>query len=143
MSLAPRAFLLVLCLITELHTTAAHAAATGDFAGLVDIGGGRKLYVECRGVGSPAVILVAGLRGSAEEWTSADKSLPAVFPEVAKFTRVCAYDCPGTPVGEQPSRSEPGRSRLLRWMRSPICTPCCAPKALRALTYLSGTLTVV
>ena len=107
MSLAARAFLLVLCLITELHATAVRAGAIGDFAGLVDIGGGRKLYVECRGIGSPAVILVAGLRGSAEEWISADKSLPAVFPEVAKFTRVCAYDRPGTPVGEQPSRSGP------------------------------------
>jgi pimeloyl-ACP methyl ester carboxylesterase len=30
-----------------------------------------------------------------------------VFPEVAKFTRVCAYDRPGTPVGEKPSRSDP------------------------------------
>ncbi len=72
MSLAARAFLLVLCLITELHATAVRAGAIGDFAGLVDIGGGRKLYVECRGIGSPAVILVAGLRGSAEEWISAD-----------------------------------------------------------------------
>ncbi len=32
---------------------------------------------------------------------------PTVFPEVAKFTRVCAYDRPGTPVGEKPSRSDP------------------------------------
>ena len=32
---------------------------------------------------------------------------PAVFPEVARFTRVCAYDRPGTPVGEKPSRSDP------------------------------------
>ena len=30
-----------------------------------------------------------------------------MFPEVAKFTRVCAYDRPGTPVGEKPSRSDP------------------------------------
>jgi pimeloyl-ACP methyl ester carboxylesterase len=27
--------------------------------------------------------------------------------EVAKFTRVCAYDRSGTPVGEKPSRSDP------------------------------------
>jgi hypothetical protein len=25
------------------------------------------MYLECRGVGSPAVVLVAGLRGSAED----------------------------------------------------------------------------
>jgi hypothetical protein len=30
----------------------------GDFAGLVDIGGGRKMYMECRGKGSPTVVLV-------------------------------------------------------------------------------------
>jgi pimeloyl-ACP methyl ester carboxylesterase len=32
-----------------------------------------------------------------------------VFAEVAKFTRACAYDRPGTPVGEKPSRSDPVR----------------------------------
>ena len=65
------------------------------------------MYLECRGIGSPAVVLVGGLRASAEDWSIADKSPSAVFPEVAKFTRVCAYDRPGTPVGEKPSRSDP------------------------------------
>lgn len=100
-----RVFLLLL-LVTALSLTVADAAVIDAFAGLVDIGGGRKMYLECRGTGSPTVVLVAGLRGSAEEWTVADKSLPSVFAEVAKFTRVCAYDRPGTPVGEKPSRSE-------------------------------------
>jgi pimeloyl-ACP methyl ester carboxylesterase len=86
---------------------AADTAVTRDFAGLVDIGAGRKMYLECRGIGSPTVVLVAGLRGSAEDWSIADKSAQAVLPEVAKFTRVCAYDRPGTPVGEKPSRSDP------------------------------------
>jgi len=54
-------------------------------------------------------VLVAGLRGSAEDWNIAGKPGPRVFPEVARFTRVCAYDRPGTPVGEQPSRSDPVR----------------------------------
>src|SRR6476646_6224439 len=45
--------------------------------------------------------------GSAEDWNVAAKPGPRVFPEVAKFTRVCAYDRPGTPVGEEPSRSDP------------------------------------
>ena len=30
----------------------AASAADGDFADLVDIGGGRKMYLECRGTGS-------------------------------------------------------------------------------------------
>jgi hypothetical protein len=38
-----------------------------DFAGLVDIGGGRKMYMECQGKGSPTVVLVSGFRGSQTE----------------------------------------------------------------------------
>ncbi len=86
---------------------AARSAVSGEFAGLVDIGDGRMMYLECRGTGSPTVVLVGGLRASAEDWSVANKGKSAVFPEVAKFTRVCAYDRPGTPVGEKPSRSDP------------------------------------
>lgn len=82
-------------------------AATDDFAGLVDIGGGRRIYLECSGTGSPTVVLVAGLKASAEDWQSDPPGAPSVFSDVAKATRVCAYDRPGTPVGEQPSRSDP------------------------------------
>lgn len=53
------------------------------------------------------MVLVGGLRASADDWTISDKSKPAVFPEVSKFTRVCACDRLGTPVGEKPSRSDP------------------------------------
>ncbi len=67
------------------------------------------MYLECRGSGSPTVVFVAGLKGSAEDWNIAEKQAPTVFAEVAKFTRVCAYDRPGTPVGEKPSRSDPVR----------------------------------
>ncbi len=101
MSLGTRAFLLLISLVTAV------AAASGEVAGLVDIGGGRKMYLGCRGTGSPTVVLVAGLRGSAEDWNITEQSEPTVFAEVAKFTRVCAYDRPGTPVGEKPSRSDP------------------------------------
>jgi hypothetical protein len=43
------------------------------------IGGGRKMHLECRGTGSPTVVLVAGLRGSAEDWKIAEKQAPTVF----------------------------------------------------------------
>jgi pimeloyl-ACP methyl ester carboxylesterase len=82
----------------------------GEFASLVDIGGGRQMYIECSGTGSPTVVLVSGLRGAADVWSmsSAGEGAPTVFPEVANFTRVCAYDRPGTVVGgESPSRSDP------------------------------------
>ena len=81
-----------------LFAAAGQAAVSEDFAGLVDIGGGRKMYLECRGTGSPTVVLVAGLKGSAEDWNIAKGPGPKVFAEVAKFTRVCAYARPGTPA---------------------------------------------
>ena len=79
-------------------------ADSGEFAGLVDITGGRKMYLECRGTGSPTVFIVPGGKAAADDWT---KESP-VFADVAKFTRVCAYDRPGTPlVDGKPSRSGP------------------------------------
>ena len=104
-------FRLDVLLIVVVSLVNSHAGAVGaeigNFAGLVDIGGGRKMYLKCRGTGSPTVLLVSGLRASADDWNILDKSKPTVFAEVGKFTRVCAWDRPGTPVGEKPSRSEP------------------------------------
>jgi pimeloyl-ACP methyl ester carboxylesterase len=54
---------------------------------LVDIGG-RQLHLVCAGSGSPTVILEASGLGRAHEWQ-------AVQAEVAKRTRVCAYDRAG------------------------------------------------
>jgi pimeloyl-ACP methyl ester carboxylesterase len=107
--------LILLVAATSLANAADNASAVqsvpksseGHFAGLVDIGGGRKVYLSCRGKGSPAVILVGGLRASADDWMEILPGKPNVFSAVAAFTRVCAYDRPGTPVGDQPSRSDP------------------------------------
>lgn len=81
------------------QATAWPLAASGDFAGLVDIGG-RSLYLECRGTGSPTVVLVAGYRSSGRYWTDdllhPDAPRTMVLPGVAEFTRVCTYDRPGT-----------------------------------------------
>ncbi len=43
-----------------------------DFSGTVDIGNGRKLFLECHGEGSPAVILESGLRTRGDNWGRAD-----------------------------------------------------------------------
>jgi pimeloyl-ACP methyl ester carboxylesterase len=71
----------------------------GDFAGLVDIGG-RSLYLTCAGSGGPTVVLVTGYRDTSDIWSidQIDLSAPRtmVLPSVAEFTRVCAYDRPGT-----------------------------------------------
>ena len=94
-------------LIVSLDLPLTDATERGNFAGLVDLGNGRKMYLKCSSRGSPTVVLVGGLRASADDWSMSNKSMPAVFPKVAKFTRVCAWDRPGTPVGENPSRSDP------------------------------------
>jgi hypothetical protein len=49
------------------QATAARAPldSWGDFRGLVDIGGGRRIYLKCRGTGGPTVVLEAGYRSSA------------------------------------------------------------------------------
>jgi pimeloyl-ACP methyl ester carboxylesterase len=80
---------------------------SGDFAGLIDIGEGRTMYLECSGTGSPTVVLITGNGLAADGWrysggSETDEDNPstqnhaAVYPTTAKFTRVCAYDRPGT-----------------------------------------------
>src|SRR5438477_4548308 len=99
--------IVIVPLIDSLGVAVVQAAENGNFAGSVDIGGGRKMYLKCSGRGSPTAVLVAGLRASADDWDISDKSKPTVFTGVAKFTRACVCDRPGTPIGDKPSRSDP------------------------------------
>ena len=62
-----------------------------SFQGRVDIGG-RKLFLECAGIGEPAVIFDAGLQSAG--WKPA-----ALVAELSAVTRVCLYDRPNTPNG--------------------------------------------
>lgn len=99
-----------------------------DFAGLLDVGDGRALYMDCQGTGSPAVFIIPGKGSGAEVWNvvvpahdpirsspydlvgQADlhPSPTATQPTVAKTTRVCAYDRPNTrPVGTDRSTPVP------------------------------------
>lgn len=50
--------------------------------------GDHRLHLDCKGSGSPTVVFDAGLGGSSLDWT-------LVQPEVASFTRACAYDRAG------------------------------------------------
>jgi pimeloyl-ACP methyl ester carboxylesterase len=49
---------------------------------------GHRMHLDCRGAGSPTVLLDAGLGDSSATWA-------LVQPQVARFTRVCSYDRPG------------------------------------------------
>jgi pimeloyl-ACP methyl ester carboxylesterase len=55
---------------------------------LVDVGGGRRVYLSCAGSGTPVVVIVPGYGGlsSTAEWIARD---------VARDTRVCVYDRAG------------------------------------------------
>jgi pimeloyl-ACP methyl ester carboxylesterase len=68
----------------------------GNFAGRVSIHPGRRLYLACRGHGSPVVLLESGSGDSGREWLAHHRGLPAIMPAIARFTRVCIYDRPGT-----------------------------------------------
>ncbi|PJE15038.1 MAG: hypothetical protein CK429_00405 [Mycobacterium sp.] len=97
-------FLLLVSLATAgctgPHGSSPAAGAGGDFAGPVEIGSGRHLYLQCRGRGSPTVILESGYHNSADPWSQSDAATPAVGPAVLPALsgahRVCAYDRPGT-----------------------------------------------
>lgn len=105
-------------LVFAMANVVAAQSADRDFAGLIDIGSSREMYLECRGTGSPTVVLISGKGNGAADWNEildpADpiRTAPtdllaigqgklfssdlAVLPSVSRFTRVCAYDRPGT-----------------------------------------------
>jgi hypothetical protein len=55
----------VLLLIVPGAAAGKATPSHGTFAGKIPIGGGRVLYLKCRGTGSPTVLLEAGLRNTA------------------------------------------------------------------------------
>lgn len=123
----PRPSLLFFAALLAVAPAAVHPAPV-DVAGTVDIGGGRQMFLQCSGAGSPTVVLISGKGNGAEDWSeildpadaahAADydavawgegdlhPSDAAVYPSVARFTRVCAYDRPGVRL-EGPDQSTP------------------------------------
>ena len=72
----------------------------------VEIAQGRYLWLECRGEGSPTVILESGIHDSSQYWVEIQLVPPAtgpdVFTAVSEHTRVCRYDRPGTIIPSEP-----------------------------------------
>jgi pimeloyl-ACP methyl ester carboxylesterase len=75
--------------LAAVLTAVAHGQETNYSAPgrLVDVGG-RKLHINCTGVGSPTVVLEGGGGAFAIDWA-------LVQPRVAESTRVCSYDRAG------------------------------------------------
>lgn len=102
----------------------AHSSADPIPSGLVGIGDGRSLYLDCQGSGAPTVFVIPGKGSYAEAWNyvvpqdDPIRSSPydiitqatpvpspdAVQPTVAKVTRTCVYDRPNT-RSDGPDRS--------------------------------------
>jgi len=72
-------------------------AAYGEEGKLISVGQAR-MYINCSGTGSPALILESGLGDSSIAWA-------AIQPALSKNTRVCSYDRLG--VGYSDDVSEP------------------------------------
>jgi pimeloyl-ACP methyl ester carboxylesterase len=97
-------------------TSTTRSLGERDFAGLVDVGAGRRIWATCRGQGAPTVVFISGKGNGAQDWSqilapddpihdtpgddlsvgmgTIEESDAAVFPSVARTTRVCAYDRP-------------------------------------------------
>ncbi|HEX5547945.1 MAG TPA: alpha/beta hydrolase [Ktedonobacterales bacterium] len=85
------AVLLGLTLLGALYEGVAEAADIRAYPApgqMVDVGGYR-LHINCVGTGSPTVVIDAGLGDWSASWSS------WVQPDVARTTRVCAYDRAG------------------------------------------------
>ncbi|MEP6635726.1 MAG: alpha/beta fold hydrolase [Acidobacteriota bacterium] len=94
--LAALGLLICLCpaLSAQQSKTAKQAAAQTQFVDL----DGHKIRLEVAGSGTPTVVLDYGLGGSIEDWKN-------IFPEVALFTRVVAYERAG--YGKSDAGQEP------------------------------------
>jgi pimeloyl-ACP methyl ester carboxylesterase len=71
----------------EVIASAGDAAAYPPLGRMVDVGG-YKLHLDCRGKGSPTIVMDAGLEKSSLDWS-------LVQPELALTTQVCTYDRAG------------------------------------------------
>jgi pimeloyl-ACP methyl ester carboxylesterase len=69
---------------------------------LVDIGG-RKLHIECTGIGSPTVVFESGLAEGSAYWGR-------IAPAVAPTSRVCIYDRAGRGWSEPASGPQDGQA---------------------------------
>jgi pimeloyl-ACP methyl ester carboxylesterase len=88
-------------MVAAVNASAATAAGQSADGELIDVGSGRRMYLECHGQGGPTVVFESGYPNDGTVW-----SLNGVFEAVAGSTRACVYDRPGTLVEEHLSRSD-------------------------------------
>jgi pimeloyl-ACP methyl ester carboxylesterase len=85
-------FAVVIAITGGVYESAARRRAAREFPApgkLINVGGGRRIQIDCRGSGSPAVVLESGL----DHFGSL--SWAPVHDSIARTTRVCAYSRAG------------------------------------------------
>jgi pimeloyl-ACP methyl ester carboxylesterase len=109
--------LAALAVVVALGAVAVPAAAATHTSARLDedvsISPSRTMHLECEGSGGPTVVLIAGGYNSGAIWSMPydfNHPGPTVFSEVAKTTRVCAYDRPGTASPGPDDAVVPGRA---------------------------------
>ena len=71
-------------------------SGAGDVvSGQFDVGG-KKIFAECKGSGSPTVLMESGDEGDHYQWV-------VIAQEIAQHTRTCVYDRLGTGKSEDPT----------------------------------------
>jgi hypothetical protein len=70
--------------LIALACSPATTARAESFAKRVDIGGGRMMYIECHGSGSPTVLLISGTDTASDLWHAADQKGPTVYDDIQK-----------------------------------------------------------
>ena len=98
----------LLLLQVKLVTLAFMGDSYSQSASVVDIGNGRKVYLECEGSGIPVVLLVSGKGNRADTWRT-NRREPG-NPEASVFSRllaslVCALTTVPGPSASRTSRA--------------------------------------
>jgi pimeloyl-ACP methyl ester carboxylesterase len=93
--------------ITAIWLRYAGAAAYGAPGERVEIAPGHALYLDCRGSGTPTIVLEAGMSADSATWSP-------IHDELARLTRTCAYDRTGR------GRSDGGSAGDLAGMSSEL-----------------------
>ena len=74
--------------VTAIWLRYAGAVAYGAPGERFEIADGHSLYLDCRGSGSPTLVLEAGMGSDSATWSP-------VHEELAAISRACAYDRTG------------------------------------------------
>lgn len=95
--------------VTAIWLRYAGWAAYGAPGERIEIASGQALYIDCRGSGSPTLVLEAGMGSDSATWSP-------VHDDLAALTRTCAYDRTGR------GRSDGGSAGDLAGMSDELAT---------------------